>query len=160
MPYFIAISTVIAISLYTLYPSFNLALFGDFWVTLWRYELMVGKFSIGVWNHFTYFHTLYGPLTFYFSGQNGEVTHNVLTFGFPSRIQLIYNLNDYKSIVTLASFEEVISAVTDGKSLIKHGLPEEPIPVESIYTFHLEGNDKLVNTTATTRDKLSQFLKR
>ncbi len=101
-----------------------------------------------------------GPLAFYFTGENGEIVHNVLTFGFPSRIQLIYGLADYKSVVTLGSFEESISAVTDGKSLIKHGLPEQPISLTNILTFQLEGTDKLIDTTATTRDKLSQLLKR
>lgn len=101
-----------------------------------------------------------GPLAFYFSGENGNIIHNVLTFGFPSRMQLIYGIADYRSVVTLSSFEEAISAVTDGESLTKHQLPERPIPITNIYIFHLEGNDKLIDTTTTSRDKLSQLLKR
>lgn len=101
-----------------------------------------------------------GPLAFYFSGENGDIIHNILTFGFPSRMQLIYGIADYRSVVTLSSFEETLSAVTDGKSLTKHQLPEKPIPITNIYTFHLEGSNKLIDTTTATRDKLSQLLKR
>lgn len=52
---------VIIISSLVLYPVLNLALFGDDWLTLWRYEYLLGPRSSGEWSHITYFYSLYGP---------------------------------------------------------------------------------------------------
>ena len=51
---------VIFVSLFTLYPSFQLALLGDDWLAFFRYAQHLGPRSPGVWNHLTYFLTPYG----------------------------------------------------------------------------------------------------
>lgn len=101
-----------------------------------------------------------GSLLFYFSGERGEIIHNVLEFGFPSKLQLIYHISDYKTIITTGSFDELISAVENGKTLGKFGLSPQPIPIENIYSVNLEGKDKLVNTTDITRSQILRSLTR
>ena len=51
---------IIILSIFVLYPSFNLALLGDDWLAFWRYNQLVGPKSSGEWNHLTYFLTPYG----------------------------------------------------------------------------------------------------
>lgn len=101
-----------------------------------------------------------GSLLFYFSGERGDIIHNVLEFGFPSKLQLIYHLSDYKTIITTGNFDELISAVENGKTLGKFGLSPQPIPIENIYSVNLEGKDKLVNTTDITRSQILRNLTR
>lgn len=101
------------------------------------------------------------PLVFYFEGDqtNGEILHNVITFGFPFHIALIYGLSEEDKLpVTMDSWEEVVSSVKDGKSFIKHyGKAIDPIPIDNIYVFKLEGKDNLINLTETARAKLKQI---
>lgn len=99
------------------------------------------------------------PLVFYFNGDNTDMVFNIINFGFPQRIELIYKVPKEQTLVTALNFEELISAVKDGKSLTKHILPEEPVPVENIYTFYLKEDGALVNTTNITREELSKLLK-
>lgn len=53
---------IILVSLLTFLPSFNLALFGDDWLAIWRYLEHLGPRAPtpDQWNHFTYFLTPYG----------------------------------------------------------------------------------------------------
>ncbi|MBU1031644.1 hypothetical protein KKE03_01830 [Patescibacteria group bacterium] len=99
-----------------------------------------------------------GPLVFYFTGERGDIIHNVLVFGLPSKLQLIHNISDFKTVVTMGSFEELISAVKDGKSLTRFSVLPKPLPVENIYSFNLEGTDRLVNTSEITRRNIMQVL--
>ena len=57
-----AVLTIIAISLFTLYPNFKLALFGDDWLAFVRYLYHLGPNpeTSGRWNHLNYFLTPYG----------------------------------------------------------------------------------------------------
>ena len=52
---------VVLVNLFLFLPSFQLALFGDDWLTLWRYSIYLGPKASGGWNHFTYLFTSYGP---------------------------------------------------------------------------------------------------
>lgn len=101
-----------------------------------------------------------GPLVFYFTGERGEIIHNVLEFGFPSKLQLIYHIPDFKTVITIDNLKDLISAVKDGKLLAKFGALPGPLPVENIYSFNLEGKDKLVNTTDITRSLIIETLAR
>ena len=101
------------------------------------------------------------PLIFYFEGDqtNGDILHDSITFGFPFHMALIYNLTEENQLpLTMDSWEEVVSAVTDGKSFIKHyGKAIDPIPIENVYVFKLEGKDNLINLTDSSRQKLKEI---
>jgi len=99
-----------------------------------------------------------GPLVFYFTGERGEIIHNSLEFGFPSKLQLIYHIPDFKTVITIDNLKDLISAVKDGKLLAKFGVLPRPLPSENIYSFNLEGTDKLVNTTDMTRGQILKAL--
>lgn len=101
-----------------------------------------------------------GPLVFYFTGERGDIIFNVLAFGFPSKLQLIYSISDFRTVVTIDNFKDLISAVKNGKSLAKFSVLPKPIPVENIYSFNLEGRDKLVNTTDVTRSQILKIIAR
>lgn len=101
------------------------------------------------------------PIIFYFEGDgtNGAVLHDVLTFGFPPRMAIFYNLREEDGgiPVPLDDFRQVISAATDGKIMAAHGYPVQPIPIERIYAFHLQGRDNLINVTDQARKQLEQI---
>ena len=58
---FFFIFFILLISLFTLYPSFNLALFGDDWLVIHRYVTDVGSLSEGFSKHMREYLTAYGP---------------------------------------------------------------------------------------------------
>lgn len=99
------------------------------------------------------------PLIFYFKGENRQILYGSVTFGFPVHMALLYNIDNFLKMPNpVESIEQVISAVTDGKSLAPFGLREEPIPVENIYAFKLEGRDNLVNITEEIRKEVTEKL--
>ncbi len=51
---------LVPFSLFALYPSFQLGLYGDDWLALWRYFYTIGPVSHGALNYLTYFLTRYG----------------------------------------------------------------------------------------------------
>ena len=55
-----ALSVVLVLSLFTLFPSFHLALFGDDWLVFYRYLKDLGPESSGPYNNFTFLFTPYG----------------------------------------------------------------------------------------------------
>ena len=95
---------------------------------------------------------------FYFvgDGTNGSIIHDSITFGFPPHMALLYNITDNNKVpVVLESWEDVVSAVTDGKAFIRHyGVAIDPIPVDNVYIFKLEGKDQLIDLTTQARKKL------
>lgn len=99
------------------------------------------------------------PLVFYFEGDSNNyvILHNVLTFGFPPHMQLLYNLaySDYAP-VSMGNWNEVVSAVKDGQSFKAYGYPLKPIPIDHVYAFHLQGSDDLINLTDLARQKLAE----
>lgn len=98
------------------------------------------------------------PILFYFTGENKQILYGTLTFGFPVHMALLYNLDDFSKMPNpVDSWEQVVSAVTDGNSLAPFGLPKKQIPIENIYAFNLEGKDKLINTTEQIRIKLKEM---
>jgi len=97
------------------------------------------------------------PLVFYFEGEvnNYPILHNVLTFGFPPHMQLLYNLEERNPApVPMTNWNEVISVVTDGQSFKAYGYPLKPIPIDHVYAFYLQGKDNLINVTEIARQKL------
>lgn len=97
------------------------------------------------------------PLVFYFEGDgtNGSIIGDSITFGFPPHMALLYAITEEGKIpIPMSDFKQVQSAVLDGKSLVAYGYPTKPIPIENIYAFRLEGQDRLINITNQIRDAL------
>lgn len=102
------------------------------------------------------------PLMFFFtsSPEKEKLKHHSLTFGFPFRMAFIYNIDNYwKMPIATNSWEDIVSAVSDGQSLFMNNFPKDPIPVENIYAFYLTSDNNLLNITEATREKLKDFLK-
>ncbi len=101
------------------------------------------------------------PIIFYFEGdgKNGGILHDVITFGFPPHMAILYGLREEDGgiPVPMDDFKQLLSAATDGKSLYAFGYPIKKIPLERIYAFHLEGSDNLINITDTAREKLKSL---
>jgi len=103
-----------------------------------------------------------GTIVFYFEGDgtNTAIMHDVITFGFPSHMALIYKITKETQMpIALDIWKEIESAVIDGKSLAHYGYPLKPIPPENVYAFYLQGNDNLINITDLARNKLIQLKK-
>lgn len=98
------------------------------------------------------------PIIFYFEGDgtNGGILHDVITFGFPPHMALLYNLSEKDGglPIPMDDFKQVISALTDGKALQAYGYPIKPVPATRIYAFHLVGKDNLIDVTSLAREKL------
>ena len=101
------------------------------------------------------------PIIFYFEGDNTNsgILHDVITFGFPPHMAILYNLREEDGgfPVPMSDFKEVVSAVVDGKPMPAYGYPVKPVTVDRIYAFHLEGKDNLINITDQVREKLMQL---
>lgn len=102
------------------------------------------------------------PILFYFEGdgKNGGPLHDVITFGFPPHIALLYNIDErsgYKIPALTENWQDVIQAFKEGKNLAAYGYPAKPIPSERIFAFKLIGKDNLVNVSDLARQKLSEI---
>ncbi|TSC88541.1 MAG: hypothetical protein G01um10147_37 [Microgenomates group bacterium Gr01-1014_7] len=104
------------------------------------------------------------PIIFYFEGDgtvaNANILYSVIAFGFPPHMYLLYNLtSDAQIPAIMDTWDEVISAVKDGKSFKRHiGTAIDPIPIDNVFAYHLEGADRLINITDLAREKLRQTL--
>lgn len=103
------------------------------------------------------------PLVFYFEGDetNGAILNDTVTFGFPFHMAILYNISEMnKNPVSMIVWKDVESAVLDGKSFTPHfgGRVLNPISPSSVYAFHLQGKDNLINITDSARRKLTEFL--
>lgn len=98
------------------------------------------------------------PLVFYLEndGNNSAILHTSLGFGLDYRIALLYNIWDRDKIpVVMDNWQNVISAVTDGKAFAPYeGRPQKPVALDHVYAFRLEGRDHLINITESARKKL------
>lgn len=101
------------------------------------------------------------PLIFYFEGDNtnGTILHDVITFGFPPHMALLYNIREEDGgiPIPMSDPKELVSAITDGKAAKAYGYPEKPIPVDRIYGFKLQGRDNLINVTDQLRKQLLEI---
>jgi hypothetical protein len=102
------------------------------------------------------------PLIFYFEGDgtNEAIIHDIITFGLPPHMALIYNLREEDGgiPIPMTNWQEVISAATKGQTLPNYGYPIKPVSPERIYAFHLSGYDNLINITDSLREKLLQII--
>lgn len=101
------------------------------------------------------------PLIFYFGGDgtNEAIIHNVITFGFPPHMGLLYQLREEDGglPIPMTNWQEVVSAVKNGQTLPLYGYPVKPVPPERIYAFYLNGQYNLINITSVVREKLLQI---
>lgn len=110
MRFFISSVALLTISLFTLAPTFNLALFGDDWLTIFRYLAELGPKSSGEWNHITYFLTSHGPEDMFNGLMNNIFGFNAFYYYLTSYILRItasislYFLSFYLTKNKLASF--------------------------------------------------------
>lgn len=98
-----------------------------------------------------------GPLVFYFAddGSNAVILRDVVTFGFPPHMALLYGITEEnRTPIPMSDFKEVVSAVTDGKSFAPYSHPQKAIQVDRVYAFQLQGKDNLINITDIAREKL------
>lgn len=99
------------------------------------------------------------PLVFYFEsdGTNAAILGDSVGFGFPFHMALLYKITEGdKAPISMIEWREVESAVLDGKSLGRYtgNRALNPIPVERVYAFRLQGKDNLINITDIVRQKL------
>jgi|Napbiome12C3dose_1001474.scaffolds.fasta_scaffold00008_55 hypothetical protein len=102
------------------------------------------------------------PVVFFFlgDGTNEAILHDVITFGFPPHMGLIYNtFNEDKLPIPISNPHELVSAVVDGKSISAYNRSEGAVPVEKVYAFQLLGRNNLVNITEATRKQLLELKK-
>lgn len=104
------------------------------------------------------------PLLFYFEGDgsNAAIMHDVITFGFPPHMALIYNLREANPLPHAEDdFKKLVSATEDVESAKPYGYLGKSIPLENIYGFSLIGRDNLIDTTDKLRKKIieTQILK-
>lgn len=99
---------------------------------------------------------------FYFMGDNtnGNILHDSILFGFSPHMALLYNITDRNKVpLALESWEDTVSAVKDGKALVRYfGRPMDPVPIENVYVLKLEGRNNLIDITEEARKKLKQEL--
>lgn len=97
---------------------------------------------------------------FYFvgDGTNVAIMHDVITFGFPPHMALLYHISEeYRVPVAIDDWKELESAVIDGKAFARHGYPLKPVPPERVYAFYLQGKDNLIDVTDIVRNKLREL---
>ncbi len=97
------------------------------------------------------------PIVFYiYSDKEHEgLLFDALVFNLFYHIGFLYNLNTYKKMpVVINSWDGVLSAVKDGESFRRVGLPIEPTLIDNVYGFMFKDEDNLINTTEKVREEL------
>ena len=98
------------------------------------------------------------PLIFYFEG-NSAIVYSVLTFGFPPRMSLIYNIRDGGKLpVPMSVWEDVVTVVTTGENLPAYGYKPNPLAIENVYAFELTKEGTMDDITPQTRLKLNSLI--
>lgn len=98
-----------------------------------------------------------GPKIFYFQAEDGGILHDAITFGFPPHMALIYNMREEDGLTTtpMEDWKDVESAARDGSPFHRYNY-FQPLPLEKIFAFRLEGKNNLVNVTDLARKKLQE----
>lgn len=99
------------------------------------------------------------PIVFYLYNYNGDdvMFYEAIGFGLDYRIGLLYHLDTHKKMpAVMRTWDQVLSAVGDGKSLQAQSYPGEPIPIDNVYAFMLVDKDSLLNITYNVREELKK----
>lgn len=78
----------------------------------------------------------------YFEGDttNGQVIHNNAFFGFPPRMSMLDDIFDQDDIpVAITTYDELVAMVTYGGRLEAHAKVPQPLSLEQVYAFRIEG---------------------
>lgn len=99
----------------------------------------------------------------YFEGDttNGQVIHNNAFFGFPPRMSLVDNIYDTEDIpVAITTYDDLVAMVTYGGSLEAHAKPPDPLSLDRVYAFRIEGIStselKITDIREETLEKLRE----
>lgn len=95
-------------------------------------------------------------LLFYFDfSENSTLATNTVLFGFPPRMALEYKIKDPGKIPAFTTiYDEVVSAVTDGKAFLRLGYPQEKISVDQVVAFKFTKSGDLIDITQEIRKGL------
>lgn len=101
-------------------------------------------------------------LLFYFDDkENPGLAHNTVLFGFPPRMAIEYKIKKQGKIPAFTTiYDEVVSAVTDGKAFLRLGYPQERIRINQVFAFKFTKNGELLDITKETRQNLNFKIKR
>ncbi len=118
------------------------------------------KISDYIWKQFT----SYVPppkrgekILYYFDdSENVRLASDAFLYGLPPRMGIKYSyLRNYQELPALTTlYDEVVSAVTDGKSFKRLGYPEEKIDINQVYAFKISKEGTLTDITQLTRRDL------
>ncbi len=96
------------------------------------------------------------PIIFYFTGEPKQIIYGAIAFGFPVHMALDYKIDDFSKMPNgVDTWEQLISVVKDGKPLAAFGLKVQPVPIENIYSFNLQ-DQKLVDQTTKIRMEIQK----
>lgn len=98
-----------------------------------------------------------GRLLFYFDSvpEKNVLKHYGLTFGFPFRMAMKYNIDGWDKMPQVTDdWKGVVSAVTDGQFFAISGFPKEPTQLTNVYAFFLTADNRLINISDEVRTKL------
>lgn len=98
------------------------------------------------------------PVVYYFEGDNPDILHHAFIFGWPVIAVFRFNFSGpWYHIAPTNSWEEVVSAYLDGKSL-KRFMPGpwKPVSLENIFAYRLE-NRQLIDETEEKREILKNL---
>jgi hypothetical protein len=101
---------------------------------------------------------LENPIVFYFEPRNSEILHHALLFGFPVIMATQYEFMNIFNIVYTDNWAEVVSAYIDGEGVRRFGARVEPVALENIYSYKLDGL-KLVDVSDEIRVRLQNINK-
>ncbi len=95
-------------------------------------------------------------LLFYFDDtEDARLSSDAFLYGFPPRVGLKYNIPTYAELPAMTTiYDEVVSAVTDGKAFKRLGYPQEKIGVNQVYAYKIGKKGELTDITNTTRNEL------
>jgi hypothetical protein len=94
------------------------------------------------------------PMLFYFEPEGSPFLYHSFLFGFPVIMSIQYDFLNNANLAYTDNWSEVVSAFQTGDSLKRFGVAkQEPVEIDSIYSFSLMGY-KLYDTTEATRSKL------
>lgn len=98
---------------------------------------------------------------FYFDVARPEVFGQLIGFGFPYHMQLLYNLkfDGEKYPFSVGTKNDLIKTVTDINETRRMGytVVQTPTPIDHVFAFKLEG-DKLINITPEIRKELTEII--
>lgn len=98
------------------------------------------------------------PAIYYFETDNVERLHHTIMFGFPMYMHYYHGSKTPWNIGYTTNWKEVVDSFVDGSGLVRFGTTDiEPVKLENIYSFRIEG-ESLIDTSQKTRSKLSELI--